>query len=175
MTSIPPSSRRYVQTVPFKPTPGWMLSRLARIVAFGFGLGLLKPAPGTWGTLGAWLLWWAGIGHFAPWGMALLLALGFAYGVWACGAVGREMGAPDHGGMVWDEMIAFWLVLWLVPADLFAQSLVFVLFRMFDILKPPPVSWLDQRFKSGFGVMIDDIVAALYTLIVYAIIAAVAG
>src|SRR5690606_28433746 len=119
MTTTPPSSRRHVQVVPFKPTLSWMSKRLARIVAFGFGSGLLTPAPGTWGTLAAWLLWWVGIGHFAPWGVALLLILGFLYGSWACGTVGQEMGAPDHGGMVWDEMIAFWLVLWVIPNDLF--------------------------------------------------------
>lgn len=175
MTTTPPSSRHHVQVVPFKPTLGWMCKRLARIVAFGFGSGLLAPAPGTWGTLAAWMLWWAGIGQFAPWGIGLLLGLGFLYGCWACGTVGQEMRTPDHGGMVWDEIIAFWLILWIVPNDLFAQSLAFILFRMFDILKPPPVSYLDQRFKSGFGVMIDDIVAALYALLFYGIISLMAN
>jgi len=168
------SSRRLLQTVPVQPSRSWMLKRLARIVAFGFGTGLLRPAPGTWGTLGAWALWSLVISHLAPWGVAAVLVLGFIYGSWACGAVGRELGAPDHSGMVWDEFIAFWLVLALVPGDLFSQALAFVLFRTFDILKPAPVGYLDRRFKSGFGVMLDDIVAALYALLVFAIIAWIA-
>lgn len=173
--NMPTSSRRYVQLAPVRPTFKWMLSRLARIVAFGFGLGLLRPAPGTWGTLGAWALWMLVVSHFAPWGVALLLVLGFVYGSWACDAVGRELGVPDHGGMVWDEMIAFWLILWLVPGDLFSQALAFVLFRAFDITKPAPIGYFDRRFRSGFGVMLDDLLAALYALLVYGIIAWIAG
>jgi len=174
MTPMPPSSRRFLQTVPVRPTAGWMLRRLARIVAFGFGSGLLRPAPGTWGTLAAWLLWWLAVGHAGTWGVALILVLGFVYGTWACDAVGRELGVPDHGGMVWDEFIAFWLVLWLVPGDLFSQALAFVLFRVFDVSKPPPIGYFDLRYKSGFGVMIDDLVAAIYTLALYWLIALVA-
>ncbi|GAA5235291.1 phosphatidylglycerophosphatase A [Verticiella sediminum] len=147
-----------------------MRQRLARIVAFGFGSGLLRPAPGTWGTLAAWLLWVIAVGHLAPWGIALVLILGFAYGVWACDTVGRELGAPDHGGMVWDEIIAFWLVLAFVPGDLFAQALAFVLFRAFDVVKPAPIRQIDRRVKGGLGVMLDDILAAGYALLVYAII-----
>lgn len=169
MTSTP-TSRRSLQTVPVRPTAGWMLGRLARIVAFGFGTGLLRPAPGTWGTLGAWALWALVVSHFAPWGVALLLVGGFLYGSWACDTVGRELGVSDHGGMVWDEMIAFWLVLWLVPGDIFSQALAFVLFRTFDIIKPAPIGYFDRRFKSGFGVMLDDLLAALYTLLACGII-----
>ncbi len=148
-----------------------MVRRLARIVAFGLGSGLLRPAPGTWGTLLAWFLWVVLVGHAASWGVALILVLGFVYGVWACTVVGQELGQPDYGGMVWDEIIAFWLVLALIPQDLFAQALAFVLFRIFDILKPAPIRQLEMRFSGGFGVMIDDLIAAGYTLLVFWVVA----
>jgi phosphatidylglycerophosphatase A len=93
----------------------------------------------------------------------------FALGVWACGATGRAIGAADHGSMVWDEIAAFLLVLFFTPASLFWQAFAFLLFRFFDILKPPPIRYYDQTFKSGFGVMLDDLVAAFYTLIILAL------
>lgn len=148
-----------------------MVQRLARIIAFGFGAGLLRPAPGTWGTLAGWALWVVSLAHAPAWTVAAVLVLGFIYGCWACGVTGRDLGVPDHGGMVWDEIIAFWLVLWLVPDDLFAQALAFVLFRFFDVVKPAPIRYFDRRFKSGFGVMIDDVVAAMYALLVFAVVA----
>jgi phosphatidylglycerophosphatase A len=77
---------------------------------------------------------------------------------------------PDHVGLVWDEFVAFWLVLWLVPQSLPAQALAFVLFRFFDVVKPPPIRQVDARFKGGFGVMLDDLLAAGYTLLVMAIV-----
>lgn len=165
------SSNRNLQTIPFEPTGKWMMQRLARIVAFGFGSGLLRPAPGTWGTLVGWVLWFLVIGHAAWWGIGLVLVLGFAYGVWACDTVGAEMGHPDHGGMVWDEIIAFWLVLALIPADIFAQAFAFVLFRFFDVAKPPPIKDLERRCKGGLGVMVDDLGAAAYALLVFWIVA----
>lgn len=148
-----------------------MLRRLARIVAFGFGSGLMRPAPGTWGTLLAWGLWAALLSQFAAWGVILILVLGFAYGVWACGTVGEELGYPDHSGMVWDEIIAFWIVLALVPQDLFAQAFAFVLFRFFDVAKPRPIRQLESYFPGGLGVMIDDLAAAGYALGVFWLIA----
>ncbi len=144
-----------------------MSRRLARIIAFGFGSGLLRPAPGTWGTLLAWLLWVIGLAHLPGWGVAAFLAVALAYGVWACERVGQELGVPDHSGMVWDEMVAFWLILWLIPGSLFGQAFAFVLFRVFDITKPRPIAQLDRRFKSGMGVMLDDLVAAVYALVVF--------
>lgn len=152
----------------------WMSKRLARIIAFGFGVGLLRPAPGTWGTLLAWLLWAVGLVHLSNWGVAIFLAVALVYGCWACERVGQELGVPDHSGMVWDEMVAFWLILWLIPGSLFGQALAFVLFRLFDITKPRPIAQLDRRFKSGVGVMLDDLVAAVYALVVFWVISWVA-
>lgn len=172
MRSQPP---RYALPPPVAPSLSWMGRRLARIVAFGLGSGLLRPAPGTWGTLLAWLLWVVGLAHLGSVTLGLFLALAFVYGVWACGRVGQELGKPDHGGMVWDEMVAFWLLLWVIPGSLFAQALAFVLFRLFDITKPRPIAQLDRHFKSGFGVMVDDLIAALYAGVVFWVIAWVAG
>jgi len=154
-----------------RPTLRWMRGSFPRMLAFGFGSGLLRPAPGTWGTLLAWLLWRLADAAAAPaWGVGLFLLAALALGAWACQRAGRDLGAPDHGGMVWDEMVAFWLVLWLVPGTLTAQALAFALFRAFDIAKPPPVRQFDARWKNGFGVMWDDLLAAGYTLLVMAVL-----
>lgn len=161
---------RYPPPAPITPSLRWMGQRLARIVSFGFGSGLLTPAPGTWGTLAGWLIWVAVLSHMAPWGLGVFLVLAFIYGCWACDRVGRELGRIDHGGMVWDEMVAFWLLLWAVPDNLFAQALAFVLFRAFDIIKPRPIHQLELRFHNGFGVMLDDLLAAIYAGLVFAVI-----
>lgn len=89
---------------------------------------------------------------------------------WPADRPAGNFGVSDHVGMVWDEIVAFWLVLWLVPQTVAAQALAFVLFRVFDIAKPPPIKYFDARIKGGFGVMWDDIVAAAYTLLVMAIL-----
>ena len=158
------------ETPAFQPTAAWVFRSPLRILAFGLGSGLLRPAPGTWGTLCGWLLWVLIVARLPDTAIAAVLAGGFALGCWACQRAGREMGAPDHGGMVWDEIIAFWLVLWLTPASGWAQFVAFVLFRAFDIIKPPPVRYFDRHFKNGFGVMLDDLLAAAYSLLVMAIL-----
>lgn len=151
------------------PTARWITGSPARFAAFGLGSGLLRPASGTWGTLLAWLIWVLFAGLVSDPVMGVLLITGFVYGCWACQRVSREMHVDDHVGIVWDEMIAFWLVLWLTPDTFFAQLLAFGLFRLFDIAKPPPIKYFDSKLKGGFGVMWDDIVAAAYTLLLMAI------
>lgn len=153
----------------FKHGFAWVFSTFPRIIAFGLGSGLIRPAPGTWGTLMGWLLWVVAIGRLPDMYIAVLLPVAFALGCWACDRVGKELGKPDYGGMVWDEVVAFWLVLWLTGDSWAAQLLAFVVFRFFDIIKPPPISFFDAHFKNGFGVMWDDIVAAAYSLLVIAI------
>lgn len=157
-------------SVPIQPTRGWMLARPYRVLALGFGAGLMRVAPGTWGTLAGWLLWVVLVSSLPQWGIAAVLVAGFFLGSWACQLTGRDMGAADHGSIVWDEIIAIWLVLWLAPTGWGFQVLAVVLFRFFDILKPPPVRYFDRRYKNGIGVMLDDILAALYSLLVIAII-----
>ncbi len=155
---------------PVRATASWIFRAPTRMVAFGFGAGLLKPAPGTWGTLLGWLLWVAVVSRLSDDGIALVLAASFAYGCWACHRTGRELGRADDGGMVWDEIVAIWLVLWFMPDSLIAQAVAFVVFRFFDIIKPPPIAYFDARLKNGFGVMWDDILAAGYSLLVLAIL-----
>lgn len=150
--------------------PSWrfVLGRPAHFIAFGFGVGLIPVAPGTFGTLLALPLYWLFQPEVAPPEFLLLIALLFALGVWACEMTGRAMGVHDHGGIVWDEIVAFLLVLFFTPAAPAWQAAAFVLFRLFDILKPPPIRHFDRALKSGFGAMLDDLLAALYTLIILA-------
>jgi phosphatidylglycerophosphatase A len=152
-----------------RPTAAFAFSHPAHVLAFGFGAGLSPLAPGTAGTALGWLLGWLLGGVSAPSLIVALAAALFVIGVWACDLTGRRLGASDHGAMVWDEMVAFLLVLALVPRELAWQAGAFVLFRLFDIAKPPPIRSLERRFRNGFGVMLDDLVAAGYVLLVLAL------
>ena len=158
-----------------RPTARFAFSHPAHVVAFGFGAGLSPIAPGTAGTLVAWPIGWY-LGGVVPPGLLLLaLAVAFFAGMWACGLTGRHLGVADHGAMVWDEIVAFLLVLAIVPRDLAWQAAAFVLFRAFDIGKPPPIDWFERRLRGGLGVMFDDLLAAGYTLVCLAAIKRVLG
>jgi phosphatidylglycerophosphatase A len=152
--------------------PSWrfLLRHPAHFIALGFGVGLAPIAPGTWGTLLAVPLYWLIAPQLEAVEFLWLLAALYGAGIWACGATGRAIGVPDHGSMVWDETVSFLLVLFFLPAALHWQAVAFVLFRLFDILKPPPIRYYERTFRNGFGVMLDDVVAAFYTLIVFAIV-----
>lgn len=152
-----------------RPSAAWVFSRPDRILAFGFGSGLIYPAPGTWGTLAGWALWFLFLQGLSDAWVVFVLLLSFLVGCQVSQRCGDALGVPDHSGMNWDEIVSIWLVLWLLPAGFWSQLLGVVLFRVFDILKPPPIAAMDQRFRNGFGVMIDDVVAAAYTLLVAAI------
>ena len=152
------------------PSLRWVYSNIWRVIAFGLGSGLLRPAPGTWGTLLAWLLWVAFLAGRSDTVVLSVLIIGFLIGCVACERAGRALGHPDHGGMVWDEIVAFWLVLWLTPDVLGAQAAAFLVFRLFDILKPQPIRYFDRHLKGGLGVMWDDIVAAAYSLLIMAVL-----
>ena len=152
----------------FRPGAAFAFSRPAHILAFGFGAGLAPVAPGTVGTLAAWPVGWLLVAMLPPAAVLALVAALFLAGVWCCGATGRSLGVADHGAMVWDEMVAFLLVLAVVPAHLGWQAAGFVLFRIFDIAKPPPIRWLEHQLRGGLGVMFDDVLAAGYALLVLA-------
>ena len=153
----------------FRPQPRFAFSHPAHAVAFGFGAGLSPFAPGTAGTALGWALGWAA--GALPAGIFLLsLVVLFLVGLWACEVTGRNLGVADHGGMVWDEVAAFLLVLALVPRELAWQAAAFVAFRFFDIVKPPPIRAFERRFRGGFGVMFDDVLAAGYTLLLLALV-----
>ena len=159
---------------PKRPTADFMLSHPAHLLAMGFGSGLSRWVPGTVGTLFGWLLFhamsvrWPETLTPAVWGM--LIGAGFVIGVWACERTGHALGVPDHGAMVWDEIIAIWLVmLFVTPSSFKAQLAAFLVFRFFDMTKPPPIRQFERWFKGGFGVMADDIIAAFFTLLVLAL------
>jgi len=152
-----------------RPSAGFAFSHPAHFIALGFGAGLAPFAPGTAGTLLAFPIWWLLGRGYQPLELLAVIALLFAIGVWACELTGRHLGISDHGAMCWDEIVAFLLVLALVPPDPWWQAAAFFLFRAFDVLKPPPIRELELRLRGGFGVMLDDLLAAGYTLLVLAI------
>ncbi len=159
-----------------RPTPRLMFSHPAHFISLGFGSGLSPWAPGTAGTLLAWALY--PLIRTPPLSeMVFLVILGslFLAGIIATDSTGRALGASDHGAIVWDEMVATWLVLLFTPNTLMWQAVAVGLFRFFDIVKPPPVRWADQALAGGLGVMLDDLIAAGYTLLVLAILVNLAG
>ncbi len=153
-----------------RPGFQFVFSHPAHLVAFGFGAGLSRFAPGTAGTLLGFPLYWATAPYLSAVEMLLLVVVLFAIGVWACGITGRHLGISDHGGMCWDEIVAFLLILEIAPAGLWWQVAAFFLFRVFDVVKPSPIRELEKRMKGGFGVMFDDVLAAGYTLLALAVV-----
>ena len=165
-----------------RPTFSFMLQQPAHWLALGFGSGLAPKAPGTFGTLWAWatfvLMQIMGLPLNALW---LLALLSIPVGWWACTRTAENMGIPDPGSIVWDEICAFWLILCFVEQALqpsllspyywALQAIAFALFRFFDAAKPQPVRWADRAFKGtgwrgGWGIMVDDLVAALCSVAV---------
>ena len=164
-------------TISAERRPLWrlMVQHPAHILALGFGAGLVPLAPGTAGTLLAFPIYWLLAPHVRDVWFIAMLAVLFAIGVWACEVTGRAIGKADHGALVWDEVVAFLLVLFFTPAHAAWQAYAFVLFRIFDIFKPPPIRYYDRTLRGGFGVMFDDAIAAFYTLIVLAITRTLTG
>jgi phosphatidylglycerophosphatase A len=153
----------------------FLLSHPAHFIALGAGAGLSRLAPGTVGTLWAWAVFLLLQIWLTPLQMGVLIAASTLVGWWACTVTAQHMGVADPGAIVWDEVVAFWLVLWLVtPTTFWGQLGAFVLFRYFDAAKPGPVRWADSLFKGfgwrgGWGIIFDDLVAAFCTLLVIAI------
>lgn len=152
-----------------RPNARFMLRHPAHFIALGLGTGLAPVAPGTAGTLLTFPLHVLLVAYLPTLPHVGVIVLLFALGVWACGVTGRAMGIADHSGMVWDEVVAMLIVLLVVPEGAWWWLAAFLLFRVFDVLKPPPIRYFDQTVKGGFGVMFDDILAAGYTLLVLAI------
>jgi phosphatidylglycerophosphatase A len=138
-------------------------------LAFGFGAGLFPGAPGTAGTVMAFPLFWYLSPRLMPAEFLLMTATLFVLGIWICGKTGKALGVHDHSGIVWDELVAFLLVLHFTPNTLLWQAFAFLLFRTFDVLKPPPIGYYDKTVRGGFGVMLDDLIAAFYTLLCLAL------
>lgn len=142
-----------------KPHP-FLLHKWQHWLALGFGSGLAPKAPGTFGTLAALpLVWLLAMLPFG-WSAAVIVA-GAVLGVYLCDVVSRDIGAEDHGAIVWDEIVGFAITLWAVPLTIQNVLIAFVLFRMLDIIKPWPIRWFDRNVHGGLGVMLDDIVAGV--------------
>ena len=152
-----------------RPTLRFMLSHPAHVISLGFGSGLAPFAPGTFGSLvglfaARWLQPMVGDTIFF-----LGLAVAFALSVWAAGVTGRALGESDHGSIVSDEVIAMALITAMLPGAAWKQLWAFLLFRLLDIWKPGPIGWADRNVKGTFGVMLDDLIAAALTLLIFAL------
>ena len=147
------------------PDKAFVRSSAAHFIAFAGGVGLSPVAPGTAGTLVAFPLFWVLEYIFDSSGFLLFLVAAFGVGIWACGVAGRALRNSDHGGIVWDEVTAFLLVLFFTPKGLMWQAFAFLLFRLFDIIKPAPIRYYEKKLRGGFGVMFDDLLAAFFTLL----------
>ena len=156
------------------PLRRFMFSNPLHLIALGFGSGLSRVAPGTVGTLWGWLAFlvlqlWLNQAQ-----IGILIGVSLIVGWWACTVSAKNMGIADPGSIVWDEIVAIWIILWLaMPMGFWGQLMAFALFRFFDAVKPGPVKWADQLFKGfgwrgGLGIMFDDLVAAFCTLLVIA-------
>lgn len=131
------------------------------LLAFGFGSGLARWAPGTFGSLAALVLYFA-IMNFPDWAYLSVVVIVTVSGFWICGESARKLGVHDHPGIVWDEWAGMLITLAFVPAGLVWVLIGFLLFRLFDILKPFPANYFDQKFEDGVGIVMDDVVAGLY-------------
>lgn len=144
--------------------PPGFLRNPVHLLAFGFGSGAAARAPGTWGSLAAIPVWYAfawlpGTVYWA------IVVVAFLVGIWLCGQTARDLKVHDHGGIVWDEFVGMWIALGLFPQQLVGVLLAFILFRLFDVLKPWPISWLDDRLPGGLGIMVDDVVAGVMAML----------
>ena len=152
-----------------RPDARFLVAHPAHFIALGFGAGLAPVAPGTFGTLAGLALYWLLALALPPLAIAFLAIPLFFLGVWACGVAGRNLGVADHGALVWDEIVAFLPLAALASASLVLQLVAFGLFRLFDVWKPFPIRQFEARVKGGFGVMLDDLLAACYAYLVLAI------
>ena len=164
---------------PRRPDRRFLFASPWHFIALGGGSGLPRFAPGTWGTLAGWALFVLLDPLMTDLGWLGLIMAALYFGAWSAQRTGAALGRPDSGHIVIDEIAAFWIVLVMLPdnPDLkgLQHTVAFALFRFFDIVKPPPIRWLDSRFKNGFGVMLDDVVAAFFTLLVIALWTRVVG
>jgi len=152
------------------PPFAFLLRHPAHLIACGFGSGLAPFASGTFGTLFAWATYPFLRGLLPDeLSFAVFLLLAFVLGVTTCQIAGRNLGVVDHGAIVWDEIVPFWGVLLMTPDTLLWQLAAFLWFRFYDIVKPPPAGWFDTRMKNGLGVMMDDLIAAAYTVFTLAL------
>ena len=145
-----------------------VLTDPVNFLAFGFGTGLAPFAPGTFGSIPGLILFWLTLdfGLYVQLSIAIAMAL---VGIWICGESARRIGVHDHGGIVWDEIVGMYVTLFLAPVSIVGFVLAFVLFRIMDIVKPWPIRDLDHSMQGGLGIMLDDLLAALYAALLLAL------
>ncbi len=149
------------------PRPDWRDP--VQFAACGFGAGLGPVAPGTFGTLVALPLWWLlqPLPLAGYLGVVAVLAL---LGVWLCDVTARRLGVHDHPAIVWDEIVGYLVTMIAAPAGWLPMLLGFALFRVFDILKPWPIRWLDRKVHGGLGIMVDDLLAGVFAALLLQIV-----
>lgn len=141
------------------------LSNPVHLLATGFGSGLSPIIPGTMGTLAAVPFYYLLV-SLSPIALAIAIVLGSLVGIYLCERTSSDMGVHDHGSIVWDEFVGFWITMFLVPVTDWQVVLAgFIIFRFFDMVKPWPISWLDKQVHGGFGIMLDDVVAGLMSMV----------
>ena len=143
---------------PVKVEPNWF--NPIHLLALGFGSGAAPKAPGTCGTLVAVLIYWP-LSQLSPEHYLLMLLVTSVMGIYICGQTAKDLGVHDHGSIVWDEFVGFWITMFAAPVGWVWVVVGFVLFRFFDIIKPWPISWTDKNITGGFGIMLDDVIAGV--------------
>jgi phosphatidylglycerophosphatase A len=151
-------------TVPDSPTYKMLLNPI-HAFSLGFGSGLAPYAPGTWGTLVAYPFYFLML-PLGALGYAIVLALLIAFSCYACGYTTNTLGTHDHKSIVCDEIVGYLLVLMFTPKTPLFYFISFILFRIFDIFKPWPISWCDKNIKNGTGIVLDDLLAAIYAILI---------
>lgn len=146
-------------------TASKILTNPVHCLAFGFGSGLAPKAPGTFGTLLA-VPFYIALAHLPLWAYAGVLIVAFVLGVYLCGKTAEDLGVHDHPGIVWDEFVGYWITMFAAPIGWVWIICGFLLFRLFDIWKPWPIRVLDKKMLTGLGIMVDDVVAGIYALVV---------
>ena len=146
-----------------KVEPNWF--NPIHLLALGFGSGAAPKAPGTCGTLVAVLIYWP-LSQLSPEHYLLMLLVTSVMGIYICGQTAKDLGVHDHGSIVWDEFVGFWITMFAAPVGWVWVVVGFVLFRFFDIIKPWPISWIDKKITGGFGIMLDDVIAGVMAAVV---------
>ena len=140
--------------------------KIEHFIAVGFGLGLLPRMPGTWGTLAGVILYLLLLPVSLP-VYLFIITLAFIFGCWLCERVSKAMNQYDHASVVWDEIVGYCIAMIAAPKTVFSIIIGFILFRLFDIMKPWPIRWVDKNMKSGIGMMLDDVLAGLAVCIIF--------
>lgn len=141
-------------------TPPSIWRNPVHFLAFGFGSGAVPKGPGTAGTVVAMAIYYV-VPPLPPLAQVLVIVVSLVFGIWICGKTATDLGVHDHGGIVWDEFVGYWITMFMAPTGWVWPLIGFVLFRILDIFKPWPIKWVDKQVKGGMGIMLDDVLAGI--------------